>query len=331
LVKWIRDRLWTLVGLGAVVLSIWLLVDRLRGISLDDVVRSLTEIAPSSWILAGLATLLAYAALAGYDRVALMHLRRRVPWRFIAAASFTAYAIGHNVGASVLSGGVVRYRAYSSKGLTAYEIAVLVAFCSFTFALGAVVLGGIVLLLVPDLPQLFFPELPGWTAYGAAALLLGLVMLYVAGSALRLRPLRVRRRRLVYPRLPVVWRQLLIGPIELIGAAAIIHFALPEAGHPGFLVVLGVFLASFSIALLSHAPGGLGVLEFVFLLALPGVNPADVIAALLVFRLLYLLLPLALSILFVVAFEHAQHRLLDAAIREQRAPRGADSAKSGSG
>jgi len=314
--------MWTAVGLGAVVLSIWLLVDRVRGISIDDIGRSLTAIPLGSWLLSSLATLVAYAALAGYDRVALMHLRKRVPWRFIAAASFTAYAIGHNVGASVLSGAVVRYRAYRAKGLAPYEIAVLVAFCSFTFALGAVLLGGIVLLLVPELPRLFVPELAGWTSYGAAGLLLGMVALYVAGSAFRLRPVRLRGRRLVYPRLPVVWRQLLIGPIELLAAAAIIHFALPDAGHPGFLVVLGVFLASFSIALLSHAPGGLGVLEFVFLLAMPGMDPVDVIAALLVFRLLYLLLPLALSILVVLRFEHDQHRRGDtgADTTERRSP-----------
>ena len=71
-------------------------------------------------------------------------------------------------------------------------------------------------------------------------------------------------------------------------------------------MVLGIFLASFSAALLSHAPGGLGVLEVMFLLALPDVNPADVIAALLVFRLFYLLIPFAISLIIVVWFEQDQ-------------------------
>jgi uncharacterized membrane protein YbhN (UPF0104 family) len=97
--------------------------------------------------------------------------------------------------------------------------------------------------------------------------------------------------------------------MELIGAAAIIYFALPEAGNPGFFVVLGVFLASFSAALLSHAPGGLGVLEFVFVKAMPDMAKADVVAALLVFRLLYLLIPLAFSIIVVLLFE--RQRLAD--------------------
>ena len=99
---------------------------------------------------------------------------------------------------------------------------------------------------------------------------------------------------------------MLAGPLELIGAAGIIYFALPQAGNPGFLVVLGVFLASFSLALISHAPGGLGVLEYAFLNAMPDAPAASVLAALLVFRLLYLILPLLFSLFVVVAFERGR-------------------------
>ena len=89
----------------------------------------------------------------------------------------------------------------------------------------------------------------------------------------------------------MVIRQLIIGPIELLAAAAIIYFCLPAEGNPGFITVVGVFVASFSMAILSHAPGGLGVLEYVFLTGLDDMDQAQVLAALIVFRLLYLLLP----------------------------------------
>jgi uncharacterized membrane protein YbhN (UPF0104 family) len=104
----------------------------------------------------------------------------------------------------------------------------------------------------------------------------------------------------------VVKWQLLIAPLELIGAAGIIYFALPEAGHPGFLIVLGIFLISFSAALISNAPGGLGVLEFLFITGLPNLNPADVLAALIVFRLLYLLIPFGISLIVVLVFEKSE-------------------------
>ena len=90
------------------------------------------------------------------------------------------------------------------------------------------------------------------------------------------------------------------------GAAAIIYFALPDAGNPGFVTILGVFIASFSVALVSHAPGGLGVLEYVFLTALPDMDQAGVLAALIVFRLFYLLLPLTLALIVVLVFERSQ-------------------------
>lgn len=301
-----KDYVWPVIGLAAVGFSAWLLLHQLRDISIDDILDSLNAIPLHGWVLSALATLVAYAALAGYDRLALLHLRKKISWGFITAASFTAYALGHNIGASVFSGAVVRYRAYTAKGLTGADVGVLVAFCSFTFALGSVMLGGIVLLLEPRLVNRFFEDMALWVPIVSGVAMLALVGLYVVGSSLRLKSLRIRNVRLQYPRLRIVVRQLIIGPLELIGAAAIIYFALPAESNPGFLLVLGIFLASFSAALVSHAPGGLGVLEVVFLLALPDVNPADVIAALLVFRLFYLLIPLALSLVVVLIFEHGQ-------------------------
>ncbi len=91
--------------------------------------------------------------------------------------------------------------------------------------------------------------------------------------------------------------------MELIGATGIIYFALPEAGNPGFMVILGIFLASFSAALVSNAPGGLGVFELLFLKALPAMPSVKVLTALLVFRLFYLLIPLVFAIFVVIVFE----------------------------
>ena len=107
----LKDYIWPVVGLAAVGISAWLLYKELRSISLDDVVDSLKAISMHRWVLAALASLVAYAALAGYDRIALLHLRRKISWVFIALCSFTTYALSHNIAASVLSGAVVRYPA----------------------------------------------------------------------------------------------------------------------------------------------------------------------------------------------------------------------------
>ena len=297
---------WPIVGVAAVIFSAWLLYHELRGLSLDDLWESLTAISLRDWALAIAATFLAYGALAAYDHLALQHLRKHVGWLFITICSFTTYALSHNIGASVISGSVVRYRAYSSKGLTGREIGVLVAFCSFTFALGTIMLAGIVLIIEPEVAARFVDILPVEASASMGIFLLALVGFYVLGSILHLHPLRIGSFVIEYPSPPLVARQLVIAPLELIGAAAIIYFALPEAGNPGFLMVLGIFLISFSLALLSHAPGGIGVLEIAFLTGLSEMNNADVLAALLVFRLLYLLIPLFLALFVVLGFERTQ-------------------------
>jgi uncharacterized membrane protein YbhN (UPF0104 family) len=292
----VRKYIWPVVGLAAVVFSIWLLYHELRGLSIDELWDSLMAISGRDWLLAIIATLVAYGALAAYDHLALLHLHRRVGWLYITIASFTTYALSHNIG----------YRAYTAKGLSGPEVGMLVAFCSFTFVLGTITLTGLVLVLEPELAERFTDVLPVEASAATGIFLLALVALYVGGSALKLRSLKLGRFDLTYPRLPIALRQLVIAPIELIGAAGIIYFALPEAGNPGFMIVLGIFLISFSAALLSHAPGGLGVLELVFITGLSEMDPVDVLAALLVFRLLYLIVPFIMALFVVLGFERWQ-------------------------
>ena len=307
--KRLLDLAWPLIGIAAVVFSAWLLYRELNTLSAEAVIDSLAAIPLHRWIFAVVSTLVAYAALAWYDRIALLHLERPLGWGFISLVSFTTYALSHNIGASVFSGAAVRYRAYSTKGLSASEIGVLVALCSFTFLLGTLLLAGIVLIIDPE----FFATLAGspeWSERVIGLAMLGFVGLYVVGSLMHFRPWSIGSFTLLYPRPAIVFRQLLAAPLELLGAAGIIYFALPSGDGVSYLSVLAAFLASFSAALLSHAPGGLGVLELVFLKAMPGVSSADVVAALLVFRLLYLLIPLAFACVVVLFFE--RKRLVDA-------------------
>lgn len=301
---------WPAVGILAVIASFWLLAREFRGESVGaDTMHALRSIPPHRYALAALSTVVAYAALAWYDRIALLHLGvKHISWTFVSLCSFTTYALSHNIGASVFSGAMVRYRAYSSKGLTAGEVAILVALCSFTFFLGTILLGALVLLLEPEQLQRLRGLLPHvltevGTATAIGGALLAFVCLYVVGSIMRFKPLEIGKFRLEYPRPEITARQMIAAPAELLGAAGIIYFALPAEGNPGFFVVLAVFLASFSAGLVSNAPGGLGVFELVFIKALPALAKSKVLAALLVFRLFYLLIPLAFAIVVVVLFE----------------------------
>jgi glycosyltransferase 2 family protein len=338
--KRFKDLFWPVVALVAVGWSVHLLYGKLYSEVASDPATaaalsgvglwgSLKLIGAAIWtkiaaiplhgyLLSAASTLVAYAALAWYDRIALLHLGKQgISWLYISVCSFVTYAIGHNIGASVFSGGMVRYRAYSAKGLSAPEVAVLVALTSFTFVFGTLLLAGLVFLYEPQIITFFTESLPRggfstpvWVGYAAATGLLAFCALYVLGSWLHLPPLSIRGFRLEYPRMPIVGRQLFAAPLELIGAAGIIYFALPEAGNPGFMVVLGAFLLSFSAGLVAQVPGGIGVMEAVFIAVFKGVGSSisdtEVFAALLIWRLFYLIIPLLMSIPVVLLFERSQ-------------------------
>jgi uncharacterized membrane protein YbhN (UPF0104 family) len=332
-----KKILWLTLVFGVIAWSLWLLYSKLRGevatdpiaremlasggfwvslkIIAETIGRSIGDVSGTAYLLAAISALLAYIALAWYDRIALIHLERQneISWPFIASCSFVTYALGHNIGASVLSGGLVRLRAYGSCGLGAAEVAILVALCSFTFTYGTVLLTGLVFVIQPEIVQPLSEliprlDLPTVLVQAIGGAMLALCALYVLGAWRHFKPFHFRSVHIVYPRMPVVARQLIAAPLELIAAAGIIYFVLPEAGNPGFITVLGAFLLSFSAGLLSQTPGGIGVMEAVFLALLPSIAPSDVIAALLIWRLMYLLIPLALSLPLIVAFERLQLR-----------------------
>jgi hypothetical protein len=311
--KKILEYVWPLVGLVAVIASFYLLYGEFRGESVgEEVWADLQAIPVTHWIAAGFCSLLAYAALAWYDRIALLHLGvKHISWMFISLCSFTTYALSHNIGASVFSGAVVRYRAYSTKGLTAGQVAVLVVLCSYTFGLGTVLLAGILLTYQPSLLSRLSGMLPDALTNEHTALTIGLtclgaVALYVVGSLMHFKPINLGKLHVMYPRPEVMIRQMFAAPLELIGAAGIIYFALPEGSGTPFIVVLGTFLLSFSAALVSHAPGGLGVFELIFIKAMPDVPRLKVLTALLVFRLLYLIVPLLFALVVVLLFERGR-------------------------
>ncbi|UNE55130.1 lysylphosphatidylglycerol synthase transmembrane domain-containing protein [Bartonella machadoae] len=305
----LKRFIWPSIGILAMLISIRILYVKLSTISFGDVLERLSNLNTQDWLLASLCSLLAYTALAGYDRIALQHLGHKISWLFIALCSFTTYALSHNIGASVFSGAVVRYRAYKIKGLNGTEIAILVGFCSFTFVIGTILLFGIVLILQPEIIKLIHNEFPEWLGTTVGAILLGSIALYTFGSWLQLSPLHLSKKiQLSYPQFKIVIQQLLISPLELLAAAGIIYAVLPHNTDIHFISVLGVFLASFTITLLSNAPaGGIGVLEALFITGMPNVNPTDVVAALIVFRMLYLIIPLIISLFIVAIFEAQQY------------------------
>ena len=327
--KRLTKYLWPVIGLCATVFSLALLYDKFfshKGqfshFSWHQLALHLYNLSPWQWFSAGLCSIIAYLSLAAYDGIALRYLRKKIPWLFIFLCSFTSYALSHNIGVSVVSGAAVRYRAYSRYGLNAAQIGAIVLFCSWTFILAILFLLGIILPLHPDLLCVLHNYDMGWLnnilmalplekiAFWMGWVFLAIILLYLLGSfSFFNRFFFSSRLRAIYPAPKLVFAQLIIGPLELLSGAGIIYSVLPAGLHTNFAVVLEAFLLSFTIGLLSNAPGGgLGVLEIIFIMLLPDINLIDIVRALIVFRLLYLILPLIFALIFVFIFEVGAYR-----------------------
>ena len=109
--------------------------------------------------------MLSYVVLTIYDRLGTIYAGHKVSYGRVAFASFCAYALSHNLGFAAVSGAAVRYRLYAHWGLTPLQIAKTVAFCSLTFALGGMVLGGAILFLEPRSIPFFGEHLPRCVMY----------------------------------------------------------------------------------------------------------------------------------------------------------------------
>jgi hypothetical protein len=185
----------------------------------------------------------------------------------------------------------VRYRFYSRWGLGAGDVAKVIVFCGVTVGLGMLTLGGTALLLRSSLAM----EITGLTEPTIVALGLGCLAapaIYLALSLFVRRPLRIRSWSLEIPAFRLAIGQVLIGSINFAFVAACLHQALAAVADVPYLGVASVYVIANATALVSHVPGGLGVIESVVMYLLP---QSDLIGPLLVFRFVYFLMPLGVG------------------------------------
>ncbi|HET6805926.1 MAG TPA: UPF0104 family protein [Frateuria sp.] len=293
-----------LVSALLLALAGWLLHRYLGAMRWRDVAAALVQLQRSHVAAALAATATSFAMLAAFDVLA---ARRVAPARasagLAAFAGFAAHALSNTLGFHAVTGGAVRYRVYASAGLGAGDIARVVALASLGVGLGYAVLGAAGLLMEP-------PVAAGWGRVGGVviALLLAGLVLWLA----RPRSLRVGRWTIALPGAGSAMVQMLLGGVEMSAAIAAMYLLLPPPIAPAFADFVPVYLAALLAGIISHAPGGLGVFEAILLGAFPARARADVLAALLCYRLVYNLLPFGLAALGLGLFEARRRRALAA-------------------
>jgi len=269
-----------------------------------------------------LATLTGFVILLGYEWSASRYAAVQLPPRTLVLGGFSAFAIGNAIGLSMLSGGSVRYRLYARQGLGAAEVARMTVFASLS--LGCALPPLAALATLSDLPAAATAlRLPAPLLGGIAIAVLVAAVALVIGLYRRRLPeqpladnllVQFGRRTLRLPGARLTALQLLITALDVAAAATVLYLLLPET--PPFGAFVLVYLLALAAGVLSHVPGGVGVFEAILLAAFANqLGAAPLAAALLLYRLIYVVLPLLLACVLLLANEARRLMVTQQAIR----------------
>jgi uncharacterized membrane protein YbhN (UPF0104 family) len=301
--KQILHKLGVAISVTVIAIACYVLYHMLRGIDVDEVIEAIKQTDYSSIALAALFVTAGYFTLTFYDLFAVRAIGRPdIPYRVNALAAFTSYSIGHNVGASVFTGGAVRYRIYSAWGLNAIDVAKICFLAGLTFWLGNAAVLGLGIAYHPEAAA-NIDQLPPWlNRIVAIGIILGLVA-YVAWVWIKPRTVGRGPWSVVLPGGPLTLLQIAIGIVDLGFCALAMYMLVPDEPNLGFVVVAVIFVSATLLGFASHSPGGLGVFDAAMLVGLWQMDKEELLAGMLLFRLLYYYAPFLVSVILLTLRE----------------------------
>ncbi|HKK44217.1 MAG TPA: lysylphosphatidylglycerol synthase domain-containing protein, partial [Balneolaceae bacterium] len=281
--------------------ALWFLSDELHKYKFSEITAQLSQI-PNHFILLSLVlSFLSYLVLTGYDALGVRYIGEDLPPGKIIRAGYVGYAFSHNIGLALITGGSIRYRIYSTWGFSGFQVTQIVGFSAFTLWIGFCTVGGLSMLFAtPNLPS--DVTLPFVSLRVLGVILLLMVVGYVWASAKVKKEITFKNWTFTFPSLKLSLKQVAIASVDWILAASVLYVLLPDS-TANFFSFLGVFLIAQIIGLFSQVPGGLGVFESVMLLYLSSFMPgSEVLGILVVYRIIYYILPL-LGALIVLGYQ----------------------------
>src|SRR3954468_12196693 len=297
--KWIGwKRLGIAASLAIIAFAITTLVRTLKGVEGGIILTALTEIPPGHIALAALCVVGAFCTLTFYDYFALRTIgKKHVPYRIAAMSAFTSYSIGHNIGATVFTGGAIRFRIYSDYGLSAIDVAKICFLSGLTFWLGNLFVLGIGMTWHPwaaSYMDLLPDEMNRLIGIGCLAAIGAYFVWLMTGE--KRRELGQNGWKVVLPSAKLTLLQVLIGVVDLGFCALAMYLLMPIQPDIDFISLAVVFILATLLGFASHAPGSIGVFDAAMLVALPEFSKEQLLATLVVFRILYFLIPFGISI-----------------------------------
>mgnify|MGYP000855225675 FL=1 len=300
-------KLLPLLGVALFLVSVAVLIRELGRYTISDTADKVGAIPLSRFLTAVMLTFLAYANLTLYDLISSLHLGVKKGYGRTALVSFIAYTFSKNIGFTFLSGTSVRFRMYGKWKVGSGKILGIIVLNYLTFWLGFFALSGVVFTLwYPRMQTVIRMPFSSLQIFGAIAM--AIYCLYLFMVIIRKKPFRFRNFRFSLPGKAFTFSQTAISTVDWLLSAGVLYFLLPPAQY---VPILAVFLLSQFAGLSSQVPGGLGIFEAMTLVILSPLIEADVlIAALLLYRVIFYLIPFLVALILFGLEEFLWSRLM---------------------
>ncbi len=291
--RWRQSARWGL-ALAAIIAALWTLRGLLPEVSPAQLATAWHRIPPVALGLSLTATATSFACLAGYEWFAGHQVApgRIPPWTALRVGAI-AHAISNTLGFHALTASVLRYHLYRPQALGIADVGRLMAMVAACLAAGVMATMALAL---------------AWLKAGVPGLVIatGLLLLFAWGLSAAMTHVRLSSR---WPRIEPTRMVgvLMVGVLETAAAMAALYVLLPDNVGATFVQFVPIFIGATVVGIVSHAPGGVGVFEAAMLAMLPG-HPAELLASLLCYRVIYNLLPFAVSSVLAIVALHAQRK-----------------------
>ncbi len=266
---------------------------QLRNYSLTDIWHAILAIPKLNLVGACVACLAGYLVLSLYDYLALKYVGGSVTWWKWMLAGMLGFAISNNAGHAVVSGGAIRYRLYTRWRISGGDIVRMLTISGFTYFLGCAAILIIGYFLIPA--NLF--DASAGMAMGLNTLFTVCAAALAAYFAMTIifhgKSIQIGKLKFQVPTTEMAVAQMGLGITDSLLAGLVLYCCIAPFWDIPFGTYIGLFVIAQTTGVFSQVPGGIGVFESIFLIALPEtIDKADIFGALLAYRIIYYVLPL---------------------------------------
>lgn len=302
--KKLLNKLISWLGLFFFGLAAYMIYRQLAKYSLEEIEDAIVAVPNRNIVYACIASFCGYMALSSYDYLALKYIRHKLAaWKWV-FAGFIGFAVSNNAGHAIVSGGAIRYRLYTRWRMQISDIVKMVTFSGFTYLVACFFLVILGYVCSPEhaLSAVSSPFL-NWAIIIISA---AGMLFYLLGCAYYKKPVVIKEVEFETPSVKMALSQMIIGSVDILMASLVLYFIMESYINIPFFTFIGAFIIAQVLGVYSQVPGGLGVFEVVFTNLLPeDENQATLFAILILYRIIYYLLPLIISGIALFTYEFA--------------------------